>query len=260
MGAKPFGVLVLAQVPFGADAIVEEQLYQMLSGVVDALAKHNAYLLGGHTAEGEQLALGITCNGFMAPDQVLRKQGMRPGERLILTKPIGTGTLFAAEMRLKSHGKDMERAVEHLLVDIEEAANILRAHDASACTDVTGFGLLGHLLEMANPSKVGIQLDLESIPTLAGAKSTAAAGILSSIHTQNRMASEGILNPAEFVSHPTYPLLFDPQTSGGLLASVPEDQAEACMDQLKRAGYASAACIGEVVGQTEDQGRPVLLR
>ena len=259
MGAKPYGVLVQAQVPFGADAIIEEQLFQMLSGVVDALAKHNAYLLGGHTAEGEQLALGVTCNGFMTPQEVLHKQGMRPGERLILTKPIGTGTLFAGEMRLKTRGADMEKAVNHLLVDNEAASNILQNHGASACTDVTGFGLLGHLLEMAKPSKVAIQLNLASIPTLSGAKSTASAGILSSIHTQNRMASEGVTNPSGYVSHPTYPLLFDPQTSGGLLASVPANRSESCVQLLKKAGYHCATCIGDI-HKAADLEQPVTLQ
>ncbi|MFT5187670.1 MAG: selenide,water dikinase [Verrucomicrobiales bacterium] len=252
MGARPHGVLVLAEIPFAKDAVVEENLFQMLSGVIEVLSRHGAYLLGGHTAEGENLALGITCNGFAKPEKLLRKTNMRSGEDLILTKPIGTGTLFAAEMRLQTKSAWIDRALEHMLVDNAKAAEILAANDASACTDVTGFGLLGHLLEMT-PAELAITLNMEAVATLPGARETAARGILSSIHTNNHAASEGIQNPEAFIGHPVYPLLFDPQTSGGLLGTVSPDRTEALLAALREAGYLDAAVIGRTEGRREGE-------
>ncbi len=252
MGARPYGVLVLAEIPFGKEAVIEENLFQMLSGVITVLARHGAYLLGGHTAEGANLALGLTCNGFASNEVVLRKSGMQAGEALILTKPIGTGTLFAAEMRLKTKSVWIDAALDHMLVDNAAAAEILSRHGATACTDVTGFGLLGHLLEMT-PKNLGIQFDVAAVPTLAGAKETAGQGILSSIHTDNHAASEGIENPEAFVDDPKYPLLFDPQTCGGLLATVSSEQVDYVLKALHEAGYKEAAVIGRVTGRVGEK-------
>ena len=245
MGARPYGVLVLAEIPFGKEAVIEENLFQMMSGVIAVLARHGAYLLGGHTAEGANLALGVTCNGFASEEVLLRKSGMQAGEALILTKPIGTGTLFAAEMRLKAKSVWINAALDHMLVDNAAAAEILSAHGATSCTDVTGFGLLGHLLEMT-PKNLGIQFEVAAVPTLAGAEETAGRGILSSIHTDNHAASEGIENPEAFVDDPKYPLLFDPQTCGGLLATVSEERANDVLKALHEAGYRQAVVIGRV--------------
>ena len=246
MGARPYGVLVLAEIPFAKDEVIGEHLFQMLAGVIDVLSRHGAYLLGGHTAEGENLALGITCNGFANDADLLRKAGMSEGEVVLLTKPIGTGTLFAAEMRLETKGAWIDAALAHMLVDNAAAAEVLREHGATSCTDVTGFGLLGHLLEMT-PDGMGVDFDMRAVPVLEGARETVQKGILSSIHGDNHAASEGIENPEAFVENPVYPLLFDPQTSGGLLATVPESEADATLAQLHDAGYVDAAVIGRVV-------------
>jgi len=148
-------------------------------------------------------------------------------------------------MRLKTKSVWIDAALDHMLVDNAAAAEILSRHGATACTDVTGFGLLGHLLEMA-PKNLGIQFDVAAVPTLAGAKETAGQGILSSIHTDNHAASEGIENPEAFVDDPKYPLLFDPQTCGGLLATVSSEQVDDVLKALHEAGYKEAAVIGRV--------------
>ncbi|MEM7388208.1 MAG: selenide, water dikinase SelD, partial [Verrucomicrobiota bacterium] len=249
MGAEPQGVLVLVLIPFGRDEVVEEQLYQLLSGVISVLRECDSVLLGGHTAEGDQLALGITCNGVIRPDQLLRKEGMRPGEKIILTKPLGTGTLFAADMRLEASGHWVDEVLESMSLSNQGASQVLRANGAVSCTDVTGFGLVGHLLEMLKPASVSAALDLEAIPVYGGARKTVEKGIFSSLQPQNQVASEWISNPETAVDHPTYPLLFDPQTSGGLLASVPADRAEHCLAELKAARYESSSIIGEVVAK-----------
>jgi selenide,water dikinase len=128
-------------------------------------------------------------------------------------------------------------------------ARCLREHGASACTDLTGFGLLGHLVEMTRPSGVDAELDLSSLPVLEGAQETSAAGLLSSLQPANVRLRRALRNQQEAVGHPRYALLFDPQTAGGLLASVPAERAEACLDALRALGYAHAAAIGRVLGQ-----------
>ena len=113
-------------------------------------------LVGGHTTSGDQLALGLACNGWGAPDAVLRKQGMQIGDALILTQPLGTGTLFAADMRYQAKGRWIEAAIAHMIQPSATALRCLQQHDVTACTDVTGFGLLGHLLEMVTASQVTV--------------------------------------------------------------------------------------------------------
>jgi selenide,water dikinase len=125
----------------------------------------------------------------------------------------------------------------------------LREHAATACTDLTGFGLLGHLVEMTRASGVDAEIDLAALPVLDGAAETSAAGILSSLQAANVRLRRALRNQEEALSHPAYPLLFDPQTAGGLLASVPAEHAEACLADLRELGYPRAACIGRVLAQ-----------
>ena len=163
---------------------------------------------------------------------------------MVLTKPIGTGTLFAAHAKLGARGRWIDAALESMCQSNRAGARCLLGHGATACTDLTGFGLLGHLVEMTRPSGVDAELSLSALPLLAGAQETAAAGILSSLQPANVRLRRALRNQAEFVDHPRYALLFDPQTAGGLLASVPAERAEACLADLRAAGYAQAVAIG----------------
>ena len=176
---------------------------------------------------------------------------MRPGDVLLLTKPIGTGTLFAAHAQLSAKGRWIDAALSSMQVSNQQAAQCLRAHGATACTDLTGFGLLGHLVEMTKPSGVDAEIQLSAVPLLDGAQGLVAAGIVSSLQSANVRLRRAIFNQAEFVNHPRYPLLFDPQTAGGLLASVPADQALACVAALHALGYIHTAIIGRVLPQGE---------
>ena len=246
MGATPHSALAVATIPYGTEEKVEEALYQLLSGAVKGLQAAQTALIGGHTVEGAELAFGLSCNGVAQPDQLLRKSGMKPGQALILTKAIGTGTLFAADMRYRAKGRWIDGAVESMLVSNEAAAQVLTAQGATACTDITGFGLLGHLLEMIRASDVAVQLNLANVPILEGAVETVQAGIVSSLQSQNIKASGSICN-SQVSRSPQYPLLFDPQTSGGLLASVPSESAEACLNALHGSGYSDSRIIGQVL-------------
>ncbi len=246
MGAEAQSALAIATVPYGREQIVEETLADLLSGALDTLAPTGAILAGGHSSEGAELAFGLTVNGLIARDALLRKGGMRAGDALVLTKPIGTGTLFAADMRGKAKGRWVDGAIRSMLVSSQAAAAALYRHGATACTDVTGFGLLGHLVEMTRASDTDVRLELDAVPLLDGAEETVAAGILSSLQPQNVRLRRAIRNPDAPGDHARYPLLFDPQTAGGLLASVPADRASACLEELRALGYTRAAIIGSV--------------
>jgi selenide,water dikinase len=222
MGAEAQSATAIATVPPGLEAKVEDTLFQMMAGAVGA---QRGRLRAGRRPHrrGRELALGFAINGLIdeSPAGVLTKGGMRPGDALILTKPIGTGTLFAAHARLKARGRWIDAALESMQVSNRAAMPCLIAHGATACTDLTGFGLLGHLVEMTRPSGVDAELDLAALPLLDGAAETAAAGILSSLQPANVRLRRALRNQEEALGHPNYPLLFDPQTAGGLLASVP---------------------------------------
>jgi selenide,water dikinase len=253
MGAEPQSATAIATVPPGLEAKVEDVVFQMMSGAVSVLNDAGCALVGGHTGEGGELALGFAINGLIDESLagVMTKGGMRPGDALILTKPIGTGTLFAAHARLMARGRWIDAALESMQISNRAAMPCLIAHGATACTDLTGFGLLGHLVEMTRPSAVDAELELDALPLLDGAVETATAGILSSLQPANVRLRRALRNQDAALTHPNYPLLFDPQTAGGLLASLPEDRVEACLATLRESGYLHAARIGRVMAQGE---------
>ena len=258
MGGEPQTALAIATVPYGLEAKVEADLSAMMAGANEVLREAGCALVGGHTSEGGELALGFAINGLVAPKAVLRKGGLRPGDALILTKPIGTGTLLAADMRGKAKARWVMAAINHMLRSNGRAAEILRQHGAHAATDVTGFGLLGHLVEMVRASEVDVTLAIDRVPLLDGARETVALGIFSSLQPQNVRLRRAIRELETVVEHPLYPLLFDPQTSGGLLAAVPLGEAARCVAALRAADYAAADVIG-VVSERSGALEPVTL-
>jgi selenide,water dikinase len=259
MGAEPQSALAIATVPFGLEAKVEDQLSQLMSGALKVLNEADTALVGGHTSEGAELAMEFAVNGLADRERLLRKGGMQPGDRLILTKPIGTGTLFAADMRMKAKGRWIDGALTSMVQSNYAAARCLHDHGATACTDVTGFGLLGHLVEMTKPSGVDVELQLGAVPFLDGALDTVRLGILSSLQPQNVRLRRAIRDLAAVAQDERLPLIFDPQTAGGLLASIPAERTDACLAELQRLGYSNAAIIGSVRPQS-DQLEPVVLR
>ncbi|AHE97793.1 selenide, water dikinase SelD [Thioalkalivibrio paradoxus] len=246
MGAEAQSALAIATVPYGRERVVEEALYELLAGALAVLEPAGAVLAGGHSSEGAELAFGLTVNGLVDPDAIWRKGGLQAGDALVLTKPLGTGTLFAADMRGKAKGRWISDAIASMCVSNQQAGDCLRRFGATACTDVTGFGLLGHLLEMTRASNVDAVLEVGAVPLLDGAGETVAAGIVSSLQPQNLRLRRGVADLERAAKHPHFPLLFDPQTAGGLLAGVPAERAAACVDELRRLGYPAAAVIGAI--------------
>ena len=251
MGGDPQTALAVATVPFGIESKVEDTLTQMMTGAMEILNDTNCALVGGHTSEGPELSLGFAVNGLIDKDKIMRKGGLKPGDKLVVTKPIGTGTLFAADMRHKAKGRWIASALDHMVMSNRMGAECLVQHGSRAATDITGFGLLGHLVEMVRASEVDVVLDLNSVPLMDGAEDTAKAGILSSLQPQNVRLRRAVANPEEAGNDPRYPLIYDPQTAGGLLASVPAENADACVSRLIELGYARTMIVGEVLEQSE---------
>ena len=251
MGAESQTAMAIATIPYGIEEQIEDQLFQTMSGALSVLNASNTALVGGHSSEGAELSFGLSCTGLADREQVLRKSGMQQGDVLILTKALGTGTIFAADMRLKAKGRWVDAALQSMLLSNQNAGLCVHEHGATACTDVTGFGLLGHLVEMTRSSAMSVEINLEKLPILDGAHKMIASGIFSSLQDQNIRLRRAIKNPENLRDHINYPLLFDPQTSGGLLAAIPEKNAHACINALIESGYPASIVIGRVTNNTQ---------
>lgn len=250
MGAVPQSAMAIATVPHASDRITGDILRQLMAGANKVLREAGATLAGGHSAEGMEIALGFAVTGLVDEGKALRKSGLRPGDVLILTKPLGTGALFAADMRGRAKGRWIAGAVASMLVPAREAARVFADCGASACTDVTGFGLAGHLLEMLDASGVGAEIDPAALPLLEGVEDVLANDIVSSLQAQNAGAAARIRGLPQGSALPRHRILFDPQTAGGLLAGVPADEAGVCLARLRASGYRDAAIVGHAGPET----------
>ncbi|WP_237057103.1 selenide, water dikinase SelD [Microbulbifer sediminum] len=259
MHARPVTAQLLATLPVAAPELVQRDLKQLLDGAIYELNRHDCALSGGHTAEGAEMQLGLTVNGLADAGQLLEKTGAQTGDQLILTKPLGVGAVLAAEGAGAAHPRWVEHALETMLLSNAGAAEVFGRYGTHALTDVTGFGLLGHLLEMlAGPPARGASLVAEQLPLIEGAADCAEAGWLSSLHPQNARFYDRVTNPRAWQPLAQWALLADPQTCGGLLGAVPADRAGDCLRELHRAGYTDAAVIGSVTELTGNQ--PVTLQ
>lgn len=236
MNATPHSALATVCIAHHHARLQQRDLRRLMQGALSALNESHCSLLGGHTIEGPQMAAGFAVNGSADPSQLLHKSGARPGDALLLTKPLGTGILLAAQMRQRCKGPWLDDALESMLSNHGVAAAVLAQHGATACTDITGFGLLGHLREMLQKSRVGACLTLTSLPVLPGVITLAGQGIHSSLKPANDVALLHCQLAPGMDDHPLLAVLTDPQTSGGLLASIPVAQQDACVTALSALG------------------------
>ncbi len=261
MGARPWTALAVASVPYGPGTKMRADLSAMLRGASAVLHEDGCTLVGGHSGEADEASLGFAVTGLAEPDTLTRKSGLRPGDVLILTKPLGTGIILAGHMRGLAKARWLAAAIDSMRRSNGTAARIFREHGVTACTDVTGFGLAGHLGEMTHASAAAATIFRDAIPALPGALELAAEGIESTLAPENWRAAPN-LN-----TEPRERLLIDPQTSGGLLGGIPRERAHACLAAMQAAGLA-AAIVGVVeetradapmirVGETPDEASPV---
>ena len=245
MGARPWTALAIASVPFASGAKMRAELTAMLQGATEVLHADGCALVGGHSGEAAEAALGFAVTGLADTGRVMRKAGLRTGDYLILTKPLGTGVVLAGHMRGLTHASWLQAAIDSMRLSNATAARVFLTHRATACTDVTGFGLAGHLTEMLTASHMAAVVWPDAVPALPGALELARQGIESTLAPDNRRALPGM------DGEPSTALLVDPQTSGGLLAGMPASRAEACLNALLAAGM-RAAIVGVVRAVTPD--------
>ncbi len=239
MGAKPLSALCNITLPRLSQELQQQWLAEIMQATQDVFTGEGTEIIGGHSSSGAELCIGLTVTG-LRDQQPIGKAGAKPGDKLILTKPIGTGVILAAEMVLKARGEWVAAAFDSMARPQSVAAKVLS--QANAMTDITGFGLAGHLAELADASGVGYKLDLNAIPLLDGAVELAAMGIQSSLFAENR-ANVGELAPPKDAR---FDLLFDPQTAGGLLAAVPAEQVKDLINKIRKLNC-DAYVIGEII-------------
>ena len=255
MGAEPQAAMTMATLPVWPEDKLVDELRQMLLGALHVFDREGVALVGGHTGEGAELTLGFTVTGLIEPDRALRKSALRAGDLLVLTKPLGTGTLLAADMRGRVRGRWLQAGigvhapfVQNRRCGISEATAPMPARTSRAS------GLAGHLLEMLGETPLGALIDLGALPVLPGALETVDAGILSTLQPKNERFAAQVDASAEDRGRGEYGLLFDPQTAGGLLAGVPRNTVRACLTELKARGYPESVIIGEIM-EAEKRGK-----
>lgn len=240
MGAQPQAALAQVTLPRLSQTLQQRTLTEILDAASSVFRAAGADLVGGHTSIGAELTLGFTLTG-LAPGATIGQDGGRPGDALILTKPIGTGVILAAEMVRAAPGAAVAGALASMTRASDQASRLL-APQARAMTDVTGFGLAGHLMGILEASGCGARLDLAAVPILPGAEALAAQGHGSTLLPENIAALQGRVTAPDT---PRAALIYDPQTAGGLLAAVPAEAAQDLLAALRAAGEA-AAIIGHL--------------
>jgi selenide,water dikinase len=254
MGGKPLTALNI--VCFPTNSMDISVLQEILRGGLDKMREAGVTLIGGHSVDDTELKYGLSVAGVVHPERVLTNAGAQAGDKLILTKPLGTGILSTA---LKAGIADRQSVADittSMTALNREASELMQAAGANACTDITGFALLGHSCQMAQNSQVGIELRSASVPFLPKAEEFATKGYCPAGLHRNREFYAKTVEFAPQVPAPVKDMLFDPQTSGGLLISLAPKAAESLLDRLLEAGMPQAAIIGEVV--TRLTGRVVV--
>ncbi|MBA4388260.1 MAG: selenide, water dikinase SelD [Verrucomicrobia bacterium] len=249
MGGTP--VTALSIIGFPIDSLPHDVMALIIKGGMDVLKEAGTILLGGHSINDEEIKFGFAVTGVVDSSRVVTNAGARVGDALVLTKPLGTGIVsLAARIGLADAGsvREIEKSMSTLN---KAAAEVMARHDAGACTDVTGFGFIGHLCQLVKESHVTAEIWFNSLPLFQGVLKCAGQGTYSGANERNLEYSADRVDFGEGVSEAMKAVLFDAQTSGGLLISVPFDDAEGVVEEMKKAGVADAAVVGRI---TEKSG------
>lgn len=255
MGGRPLTAMNIVCFPIKTMDV--EILRQTLAGGLDKLHEAGVALVGGHSVEDQEFKYGLSVTGTIHPEKVVMNTGARAGDRLILTKPLGTGIINTALKRGVATEEAVSKATNCMVALNRVASQLMITVDVHACTDVTGFGLLGHASEMIEGTDVGIVIHSSCIPFLPEAKELAEQGMLPGGLHRNRDFRVNMVEVGLDVPQYLADILFDPQTSGGLLIAIPESQAQSLVTKMREEGIEEAAIVGEVVPEPKGRIRVV---
>lgn len=246
MGGKPITAMNI--ICFPPKKLPMEVLNQILQGGLDKIHEADVTLVGGHSVEDDEPKYGLSVTGVIHPDRVLRNRGGRPGDKLILTKALGTGVISTAIKGGEADPGLVEKAVKAMTTLNRRAAELMiEMPEIHACTDVTGFGLLGHACEMIDESDVGMKIRASTVPYFNGVRELVESGYVPGGLYRNKNFRMPMIDVAPSCPEWLLEILFDPQTAGGLLIALPAGDAETLIRKMHEAGIEEAAVVGEVV-------------
>jgi selenide,water dikinase len=249
MGGRPITCLNLAGFP--SKKLDPDILNQIVAGGLTKITEAGAVLAGGHTIDDDEPKYGLAVNGIVHPLKYWTNTGARPGDSLVLTKPIGSGVLFNANLKNLVSSTALDACLKILTTLNKTAAEVLHRFEIHAATDITGFGLAGHLFEMARGSKVQLVIHLDDVPIMAEALEMYAKGVTTRVNHNNRLLVDHQTRFEKQWSAHQREIVYDPQTNGGLLIAVPENQSAELITSLQKSGVKWASLIGRV-SQLED--------
>jgi selenide,water dikinase len=250
MGGEPKVCLNL--VSFPSKILPPDDLNRIIAGAVSKITEAGAVLAGGHSVEDDEPKFGLSVVGVVHPDKFWSNGGAKPEDALVLTKPLGSGVLFNANLKRWVSQEAMDACIRTLVHLNKYAAEVMRAFDIHAVTDVTGFGLAGHALEMAKASDTCLRFDLEKLPVMDQALAMYRKGMTTGVNSHNRRLTAGVSRFETELPDWHREIVFDPQTSGGLLVALPAEQAPDLVEKLARAQLPGAVMIGRVETLRDD--------
>jgi len=251
MGGVPKTAMNL--VAFPAKDMDISVLRRIIEGGLDKMREAGVVLMGGHTVEDPELKYGLSVTGFIHPDRVLVKKNLRVGDRLVLTKPLGTGIISTAIKGALASKAITDQVTESMATLNRNAAEVMQDYPVHACTDITGFGFLGHLAEMVTGSGCGVRVKADHVPVYPEALEYAAMGLVPAGAYSNRDFRLFMVDFASSVDRVLQDVLFDPQTSGGLLICVAPEKAADLLKALKEKGVQDASLVGEVIAEPKER-------
>jgi selenide,water dikinase len=246
MGGKPLTAMNIVCFPIKTMDI--SVLREVLRGGLDKMREARVLLIGGHSVEDNEIKYGLSVTGLIHPDKVLFNRGAKPGDSLILTKPLGTGIISTALKGGQVDPQLLEKAISSMTqLNKKPAELIISEGNIHACTDITGFGFLGHACEMIEGSDVGMRINSAAVPIFAGVQELVETGFVPGGLYRNKNFRIKQIEAAATCRTWILDVLFDPQTAGGLFFSLPSKQAQGLVEKMRSAGIVDAAVVGEVV-------------
>ncbi len=256
MGARP--VTCINLVSFPSKKLGPDTLNRIIAGALNKITEAQAVLIGGHSVDDDEPKFGLAVNGLVHPRKYWSNAGVRPGDVLILTKPLGSGVIFNANLKRLVSDRALKACLDIITTLNKTAAETARGFEIHAATDVTGFGLAGHAFEMARGSDVTVRIHIDTLPVMDEALDMYKRGVSTGVNAATRELVAAHIRYERELPAWHREILFDPQTSGGLLFSLPESQGKALVQALNQAGMQDAALIGDVV--TSQNQRRLIIR